>query len=106
MPDNIHEMKGCKGYRVHVPHAVVLRSGKATSSHFTGRYNFAKDIKIQFENSNPAKPKFECRSWRRILADDRLDLDCWGTTVPARSGSPCFTVINVLHRDCPAVIPP
>ncbi len=47
-------------------------------------YNFATDIKAQFEKSNPAKPKFECRSWRRILADDRLDLDCWGTAVPGK----------------------
>ena len=47
-------------------------------------YNFAADIKAQFERSNPAKPKFECLSWRRILADDRVDLDCRGTAVPGK----------------------
>ena len=49
-------------------------------------YNFARDIMVQFEKSNPTASKFSVQSWRRILADDRLDLDCWGTAVPRGRG--------------------
>ena len=42
-------------------------------------YNFARDIMVEFEKSNPTASEFSDRTWRRILADDRLDLDCWGT---------------------------
>ena len=51
-------------------------------------YNYARDIKAEFEKRNPTQPKFGIKSWCKILADDRLDLACWGTAVPR--GSPCW----------------
>ena len=39
---------------------------------------------IQFQKSNPSKPRFAERTWRRILAHENLDLECWET--PQRGG--------------------